>query len=136
MLALTDRLIDAGVTYIHASLADVLNAKPLDGTDDKTIAALFVIQVAGRVPVIAAGMIRTPDQAEQAMATGLSLVAVGQGLVMNPDWVELARDGNTAKIETSLDLDEAPALAIPPKLSAVITAMTGWFNLSGTATNA
>ena len=65
----------------------------------------------------------------QALATGLSLVAVGQGLVMNPDWVELARDGKAAQIATALDLTEAPALAIPGKLAGVIGAMTGWFAL-------
>jgi len=103
----------------------VLNAKPLDAAGDKTINTLFVEQVAGRVPVIAAGMVRTPDQAEQALATGLSLVAVGQGLVMKPDWVEQARDGNGTGIATTLDLAEAPALAIPAKLSTLIQGMTG-----------
>ena len=83
--------------------------------------------------MIAAGQIRTPDQAEQALATGLSLVAIGQGLVMNPDWVEQARDGKASQIVTALDLAEAPALAIPAKLSAVIGAMTGWFALKETA---
>lgn len=134
VLALTDRLVDVGITYIHASLSDVLAAKPLDGTDDKTIATRFVEHVAGRVPVIAAGLIRTPDQAEQALATGLSLVAVGQGLVMNPDWVEQARNGKAAQIATALDLTEAPALAIPGKLAGVIGAMTGWFALREAAT--
>ncbi|TGN61976.1 NADH-dependent flavin oxidoreductase [Paracoccus liaowanqingii] len=132
-LTLTDRLIEAGVTYIHASLSDVLNAKPLDATDDKTIAKRIVDQVAGRVPVIAAGMIRTPAQAEQALATGLPLVAVGRGLVINPDWVERARDGNAAGIATSLDLADAPALAIPAKLTGMIRSMPGWFDARETA---
>ena len=65
------------------------------------------------MPVIAAGLIRTPDQAEQALATGLSLVAVGQGLVINPDWVELARNGKARQIATALDLPRPPRLAIP-----------------------
>lgn len=129
VLALTDHLINSGVTYIHASLADVLHAKPLDSTDGKTIATRVVEHIAGHIPVIAAGNIRTPDQAKQALANGLSLVAVGQGLVINPDWVELARDGKAAQIATSLDLADAPALAIPTKLSTVIVAMTGWFAL-------
>ena len=128
-LALTDRLIETGISYVHASLSDVLNAKPLDGTIDKTIATMFVERIANRVPLIAAGMIRTPDQAEQALATGLSLVAVGQGLVMNPDWVQQARDGKAGQIVTTLDLVQATVLAIPAKLSVVIGAMTGWFKL-------
>ena len=132
-LALTDRLIEDGVDYVHVSLGDALTATPLDGAGGKTTVALFVERVAGRVPVIAAGQIRTPDQAVQALATGLSLVAIGQGLVMNPDWVEQARGGKASQIVTALDLADAPALAIPAKLSAVIGAMTGWFALKETA---
>jgi len=58
-------------------------------------------------------------------------VAVGQGLVMvmNPDWVEQARNGKATQIATALDLTEAPALSIPGKLAGVIGAMTGWFAL-------
>jgi 2,4-dienoyl-CoA reductase-like NADH-dependent reductase (Old Yellow Enzyme family) len=132
-LALTDRLIEDGVGYVHVSLGNALTATPLDGAGDKTIAARFVERVAGRVPLIAAGQIRTPDQAVQALATGLSLVALGQGLVMNPNWVEQARDGKGAEIVTALDLAEAPALAIPAKLSTVIGTMAGWFALKETA---
>lgn len=128
-LTLTDRLIEVGIDYLHVSLGDLLTATPLDGAVDTTIAALFTQRVASRVPVIAAGKILTPDQAMQALATGLSLVAVGQGLMMNPDWVELVRDGKAAQIATALDLSDAPALAIPLKLSAVIGAIPGWFAL-------
>ena len=52
---------------------------------------------------------------------------------MNPDWVEQARGGKASQIVTALDLADAPALAIPAKLSAVIGAMTGWFALKETA---
>ena len=52
---------------------------------------------------------------------------------MNPEWVEQARDGRTAQIITNLDLAQAPALAIPAKLGAIIGAMTGWFILRSTA---
>ena len=134
VLTLTDRLIETGIDYIHVSLDNLLTATPLDSADDTTIATLFARRVAGRVPLIAAGQIRTPDQAAQALTTGLSLVAVGQGLVMNPDWVELARDGKAAQIATALDLSEAAARAIPAKLSAVIRAMPGWFALCEAAT--
>jgi len=128
-LALTDRLIDGGVSYIHASLSSILEAKPIGATDDKTAAARFTARVAGRIPVIAAGQIRTPAQAAQALDSGLSLVAVGKGLVMNPDWADLARAGHDARIDTALDTAKLPELAIPPKLWAMIQALTGWFQI-------
>jgi hypothetical protein len=63
------------------------------------------------------------------METGLSLVAVGQGLAMNPDWVRLAEAGLDDQIDTALLPSEVTRLAIPPKLWSVIEATKGWFTL-------
>lgn len=124
---LIDRLIETGVNYIHASLHDVLNGKPLTDGSGKTTAQLLIEHVAGRVPLIAAGRIKTPAQAEAALESGLSLTAIGQGLVMNPNWVALAKDGRANEIVTALDLASVPDLRIPDKLWAIIQAAKGWF---------
>ncbi|MES2434147.1 MAG: NADH-dependent flavin oxidoreductase [Pseudomonadota bacterium] len=129
-LTLLDHLISAGIDYIHVSLGNVLTDRPLAEPNGAPIAARFVARAAGRIAVIAAGGLRTPQQAEQALALGLSVVAVGKGLVMNPDWVELAQTGRADEIETSLDPAQITALAIPEKLWAVIDAMPGWFSLT------
>ncbi|GAB7213173.1 hypothetical protein OS31_46860 [Dickeya oryzae] len=124
---LIDRLIEAGIDYLHASLFDIPNARPADYTGERTTAELLVEHVADRIPLVAAGLIRTPSDAEKALSTGLSLVAVGQGLVMNPTWVELTGEGREAEIATALDADRVPLLAIPDKLWGVIQVMKGWF---------
>ncbi|MFG6441085.1 NADH-dependent flavin oxidoreductase [Roseateles sp. LKC17W] len=125
--ALIDQLIEAGIDYLHASLFDIPNARPTDHAGEQTTAELLVAHVAHRIPLIAAGLVRTPDDAENALATGLSLVAIGQGLVMNPQWVELATAGQAATIATALDAERVPQLAIPDKLWGVIQAARGWF---------
>ncbi|MDR3368243.1 NADH-dependent flavin oxidoreductase [Rhodoferax sp.] len=127
---LIDRLIEADVDYIHASLFDIPNAKPVGHNDGHTTAELIVQHVGERIPLIAAGLIRTPGDAEKALTTGLSLVAIGQGLVMNPKWVELASEGREAEITTMLDSERIPLLAIPDSLWHVIQAMKGWFTLA------
>ncbi|QYM91147.1 NADH-dependent flavin oxidoreductase [Dickeya zeae] len=129
---LIDRLIEAGIDYLHASLFDIPNARPADYTGERTTAELLVEHVADRIPLMAAGLIRTPSDAEKALSTGLSLVAVGQGLVMNPAWVELAGEGREAEIATALDADRVPLLAIPDKLWGVIQVAKGWFPVVGT----
>ncbi|MBB5595928.1 2,4-dienoyl-CoA reductase-like NADH-dependent reductase (Old Yellow Enzyme family) [Rhizobium tropici] len=126
---LVDRLIETGVDYVHASLSNVLEAKPLDGGEQLTIAELITARVAGRVPVIAAGQIRTPDQARRALDLGLSLVAVGQGLVINPNWVELSKSGHENQIEVEVRTSKVPEIGIPNKLWGVIQAATGWFRV-------
>jgi 2,4-dienoyl-CoA reductase-like NADH-dependent reductase (Old Yellow Enzyme family) len=126
---LIERLIEGGINYLHASLSSVLEAKPIDATENGTIAQLLVNRVAGRVPVVAAGQVRTPERAESALNLGLSLVAVGQGLVMNPEWVELAKNGSDDQIEMELKTSKVPDIALPSKLWNVIEATSGWFEV-------
>ncbi|SHM69571.1 NADH-dependent flavin oxidoreductase [Phytopseudomonas punonensis] len=124
---LIDRLIEAGIDYLHASLFNIPHARPIG--HERTTAELLAEHVGKRLPLIAAGLIRTPEDAEQALNVGLSLVAVGQGLVMNPTWVELASQGKAAEIATALDPKLVPNLVIPDKLWGVIQMAKGWFPL-------
>jgi 2,4-dienoyl-CoA reductase (NADPH2) len=51
------------------------------------------------VPVIAAGRIRFPKLAEDALASGMvDFVAIGRGVVADPEWVAKARTGRAAQI--------------------------------------
>ena len=126
---LVDGLIESGIDYLHISLGNVLETVPVDAKGDKTTAKVILDHVDGRTPVIAAGQIKTPRQAEEALELGLSLVAVGQGLVINPDWVELAEEGRDDQIQIALNPARVSQIAIPTKLWGVIEATTGWFTL-------
>jgi 2,4-dienoyl-CoA reductase-like NADH-dependent reductase (Old Yellow Enzyme family) len=77
--------------------------------------------------LVAAGQIRTPGQAQAILQDGVDLVAIGQGLVMNPEWVELARNERSDEIETAIAASDSPRLGIPQKLWDVIEATPGWF---------
>lgn len=123
--ALVDKLIESGVDYLHASLNDVRGAQPLGAVTGLTVKAI-VDHVSGRVPVMSAGMLRTPREAADALDLGLSLVAVGKGLVMNPDWVAIAEMGCDAQIRNELDMGERSHLAIPEGLWAAIEMAPGW----------
>jgi len=126
---LIDRLVLAGVDYTHVSLSSVLHAKPIGDADGSSIAELIVAHVAGRIPVIAAGQIRKPEQAQSALGFGLSLVAVGQGLVMNPEWVELAQSERSHEIDIALRPPVVSQIMLPAKLWDVIRATAGWFEI-------
>ncbi|AIA71750.1 putative NADH:flavin oxidoreductase [Pectobacterium atrosepticum SCRI1043] len=126
---LLDRLIDTGVDYIHASLHDVLNGKPIVDDGGKTTARLLIEHVADRVPLIAAGGFKTPTQAQAALDAGLSLAAIGQALIMNPNWVALAKAGREEEIVNVLNPASVQDLNIPEKLWTVIQQAKGWFPL-------
>ena len=124
-----DRLIDCGIDYLHVSLADLLSQKPADHqNEDDTILDLVLGHVHGRVPVIAAGGISQFNDAEEALRKGLSLVAIGHGLIINPDWVALASNGE--KAEEVLSISKADQLAIPKKLQEFIKTATGFFQVT------
>lgn len=126
---LLDRLISSGVSYIHASLVSINESYPVDHSKGLRTIELLLNHIAGRVPVIAAGKVRTPEQALEALSLGLPLVAVGKGLVINPEWVSLAKSGRSEEIQTALDPKSVPELSIPDKLWGVIKASKGteWF---------
>jgi len=128
-LQLIDCLIDAGVTYMHASLGSALEQKPETEQSDTSILSILHDHIRDRVPLVAAGRIKTPEQASKALAMGLSLVAVGQGLVINPGWVALARAKRDDEIQHAISADEAQGISIPPKLWAAIEAAPGWFDI-------
>lgn len=132
-MVLIDRLIEAGVDYIHASLFDIRNAKPMDYVGERTTAELLVEHVGDRIPLIAAGSVNTPKDAANALATGLSLVSIARGLVMNPRWIELASEGREAEIATVLYPGNVSQLALPDKLWGEIQTTEGWFPLEGSA---
>lgn len=129
-LQLVTRLIDTGATYIHASLGSALDQRPAMANSDKSIVNILRDHISGRVPLIAAGGIRTPEQAEAGIKMGLALAAVGQGLVINPDWMAQGREGRDESIRLSVSASDVSRVGIPQKLWAVIDATPGWFNVS------
>jgi 2,4-dienoyl-CoA reductase-like NADH-dependent reductase (Old Yellow Enzyme family) len=128
-LQLITRLIDAGASYIHASLGNALDQTPATGGPDATIVSILRDHIDDRVPLMAAGRIKTPAQAESALDMGLSFVAVGQGLVTDPDWMAHARLGHDRDIRLSISVGDVSRAIIPQKLWTVIDATPGWFNV-------
>lgn len=126
-LVFVDRLLELGVDYIHVSLASLLTDRPIDDADGQSIVSRIVERVAKRAPVLAAGGILTADHASRALDTGLSMVAIGRGLIVNPDWVSRVEQGQEVDVE--LDPANLPAIKIPPKLWAIIESFQGWIPL-------
>lgn len=128
-LALADQLANEGhIDYLHTSLYNILSGRSQEDTTGKTTAERFVEVIAERIPLMAAGEIRTPDEAREVVKMDLPMVVVGRSLVMNPNWVEMAQTGQESEIKMQLDSSSsAKALQIPTKLWEVINATPGWF---------
>lgn len=123
-LIFVDKLLELGVDYIHASLANLLTDKPIDEPQGQSIVSRIVERVANKVPVLAAGSIITAAHASQALETGLSMVAIGRGLILNPDWVNRVQKGQDVEVE--IDPEKLQSLKIPQKLWSIIQGFQGW----------
>ncbi|MFC5470482.1 NADH-dependent flavin oxidoreductase [Cohnella suwonensis] len=127
---LIDALADKGLDYLHVSLNDFW-AAPRRGTED-TRSRMEIIQdrVVAKVPVMGVGAIRTPDEAAKALRTGVSLIAIGRELVVDPDWAEKTMEGREAEIATTLTKDDQQKLVVPDPLWQTILHVPGWFPLA------
>ncbi|GGH63881.1 2,4-dienoyl-CoA reductase-like NADH-dependent reductase (Old Yellow Enzyme family) [Filimonas zeae] len=125
-LTLVDMLIQEQVDYLHFSLFHVLQQQPLDSNTSKTITQVITAYVNNRIPVIAAGQITTPAQAEQAIAAGLDMVALGRALLINPRWAKWVGEGQEDKITMVLDADTAAEKHIPGNMMAYVHKVKGW----------
>ncbi|MEJ5053372.1 NADH-dependent flavin oxidoreductase [Sphingobacterium sp. MYb382] len=125
-LALVDRLINEQVDYLHFSLFQVLTQKPLDSNNDKKITEVLTSYINNRVPVIAAGQVTTPTEADEALSLGLDMVAIGRSMVVNPKWAQYANEGNEENITMILNTELADEKKIPEKLMAIVHYAKGW----------
>jgi 2,4-dienoyl-CoA reductase-like NADH-dependent reductase (Old Yellow Enzyme family) len=125
---LIDKLIELEIDYLHVSLTNVIESRPIGKEDGETIATLILEHVNDSIPVIAAGQIKTPEQADQAIKLGLSLVAIGQALIINPNWISIAQ--KRGKVEEALSISKLPELSIPEKLWGIIDTAKGWFRVA------
>lgn len=124
---LIDKLIDEKIDYLHFSLLDAVNQKPIESAYSKQPISLVLNNyVNHRVSVLVAGGITTPAMADQVLDYGVSMVAIGRTLIINPDWVELVERGEEEKIDTSLKHATVKDKKIPAKLMTIFAALKGW----------
>lgn len=124
---LMDKLIEEQIDYLHFSLSDAVNQKPIDPEhSEEPISVVLNNYVNNRVPVLVAGGITTPQMASQVLEYGVSMVAIGRTLVINPDWVELVQNGEEEKITSILKLETAEDKKVPAKLLAIFKALKDW----------
>ncbi len=124
--ALIDKLIQEQVDYLHFSLFNVLVQKPLESETNKTIAQVLTSYINDRVPVIAAGQLTTPSEADRALEAGLDMVAIGRGMVIHPKWALWASEGEEKEITMILETRLSNEKKIPAKLMGIVRSVNGW----------
>ncbi|SHK83527.1 NADH-dependent flavin oxidoreductase [Chryseobacterium polytrichastri] len=127
---LMDKLIEENLDYLHFSLLDAVNQKPINSEfSDKPISVVLNNYVNNRVPVLVAGSVTTPAMADQVLDYGVSMVAIGRTLIINPNWVELVESGEEEKIDSILKLNTVEDKKIPAKLIVIFEDLKGWVSI-------
>jgi len=85
-------LVDAGIDGLHVTAATAANPRfqlePMSFAEGWRAGLAEEVKAAVDIPVIGVGVIRTPETAERLLAEGrMDLVAIGRGLIADPDWV-------------------------------------------------
>lgn len=130
-LALVEALSKKKLDYLHVSIMDFWGAS-LRNADDKKPRTLMILEKVGNsIPVIGVGGIGTPEQAEKVLETGISIVAMGREILIEPHWAEKVLKGAIGEIETALDIKNQAGLKIPAPLWNSLLTRTGWLPLKG-----
>ncbi|RUL52242.1 NADH-dependent flavin oxidoreductase [Lysinibacillus antri] len=127
-LTLVDALADKGLDYLHVSLFHFAST-PKRGVEDlsKTRVQYLLETINNRVPLIGVGSIYTAEDAYQALESGMPLIAIGRGLVIEPNWIQKVKEGREDEIVTVVQKDKQEQLVIPDPLWQMIINTPGWF---------
>ena len=126
-LILVEKLISKNLDYIHVSLQDVWSKPSMGSGYEKSMTEMVTEKVNGRIPVIAVGGIRTPEEAVKVLDSGADMAALGRELIIDPDWTEKIKEGREDEIAVKLSLKAKEKLAIPDDLFKQIENTDGWF---------
>ena len=105
--------IKSQVDYIHLSMGSYKRTSLNDATDKTPILQKFAKRIANEVPLIGIGSVSLPEDAEEMLAGGADLVAIGRELLREPQWVEKVMLGDEASIRSTMSLADMEELSIP-----------------------
>lgn len=105
-LTLVDALVEKRVQYIHLSLQNFYNKARRGADISKSRLQIVKERIEGKkVALIGVGKISTPDKALDAYNAHIAdFVAIGLGVILNPNFVQLIENGEESKIRTMPNL--------------------------------
>lgn len=126
---LVEHLQHTDLDYIHISLGNAWRTSLRDTSNTVPIITQ-IKEISPNKPVIAVGDIRTPEQAEEVINSGIDFVALGHQLIIDPNWVEKVISGHENTIRYTLHAADLDDLGIKPPFVEYIREMPG-FNIVG-----
>ncbi|MBU9723311.1 MULTISPECIES: NADH-dependent flavin oxidoreductase [Bacillaceae] len=126
-LTFVDTLAEQDLDYLHISVQDFWQGSMRDENDKKSRVLMIHERVGDKIPVIGVGSLHTPDDVNEALDTGVPLLALGREMIVEPKWVEKVEAGEEETIATTLTKDDQERLVVPDGLWSPIMNTPGWF---------
>ena len=112
--------------YLHISTADFWGASVRNSKDTEPRTLLILKKLGTSIPIIGVGGISTPNHAAKILESGISFVALGREILIEPKWQLKLKTGAVEDIATRLDLNRQAELIIPTPLWNSLLSRTGW----------
>ncbi|QAS51470.1 NADH-dependent flavin oxidoreductase [Halobacillus litoralis] len=125
-LALMSQLKKEGLDYIHASVGDAQQSSIRNKESKEAVLAIIQEEMGHDFPLIGVGKIQTPDDALNTLELGIPLVAIGRGLLVEPDWIRKVKDGNESSIRTEITPKDYKDLCFPDSMWEYVQSRPGW----------
>lgn len=117
---LVEELIDRGIHYIHVSLFE-FKKTPKGAEQGDSIIRILADQIKGRVPFVAVGSVKTPEDALSVIAEGADIVVMGRQALIDPEWTEKIKQGKEQEINPVIKQNMVGTLDIPQNMWHLIT---------------
>ncbi|UXR78976.1 MULTISPECIES: NADH-dependent flavin oxidoreductase [unclassified Staphylococcus] len=113
---LVDTLIEKSLDYLHVSLGDI-QSRTREGeyAGEKRI-SLLLDWIDGRMPLIGVGSIFNARDVMAAQETGTPLLALGRGLLFDPEFVQKIEAGRESEIIDYFDAEREDKHSLPDEL--------------------
>lgn len=124
-LHFAEQLATRKLDYLHISTMNFWSGSPYNPHDKKP-RAIIIQEKIHNLPIIGVGSLCTAEEVLNAMAMGVPLIALGRGLLMEPDWIIKVSNGQEGNIRTILPKSAQKELVLPDGLWQMIMNSPGW----------
>ena len=119
-LKFIETLTMSGIDYLHSSIGHIGRVPLNEGHDQTPIIQQISSVINGRIPLIGGGSVQSPDEVQQALDRGLSLVAMGRELIREPLWMQKVENHDEQSIRYRISEAEMDELKIPPAMQTYL----------------
>ncbi|MBS1727070.1 MAG: tRNA-dihydrouridine synthase [Armatimonadetes bacterium] len=125
---LVDRLCGLSLSFLHLSLRSY-DQLSLHGHGDQPILRQVSDRIAGRLPLVGVGSVKSAEDVAKAVDLGCDALAIARGAIYDPDWVaHYAAEKPISKTLVRESFSED--VVLPRGLTERILKVPGWFDFA------